>query len=62
MKCELSESKNIKPIVDCAHLLDVLPSTNSFEHKEKGNQIKNPKAKIVNLTFSLPKNGLSNLL
>jgi hypothetical protein len=51
-----------KPIIDCAHLID-LPSTRAvFNDKVKENAVTNPKACIRILSVFYPKNGLINLL
>jgi len=58
-----SREENLtNPIIDCAHLIDLPPTSESFNTKTKGNSVKNPKAGISILTVYYPKNGLSNLL
>ncbi|WP_316807819.1 hypothetical protein [Pedobacter agri] len=49
-------------IIDCAHLIDIPASENTFSHKIKGSVISNPKATIKILSVIYPKNGLANLL
>jgi hypothetical protein len=51
-----------KPITDCAHLIDLPPVKNVFDHKVKGNDINHAKAGIKILTVFYYRNGLSNML
>lgn len=67
MSLEINEDQyevkfSAKTIIDCAHLIDLPPVKNTFDQKEKGNDIIKPKAGIKILTAFYHKNGLSKLL
>jgi len=67
MSLKINESQNSvnlnsQTITDCTHLIDLPPISNTFNRKEKGADVSNPKAAIRVLTAFTHKNGLSNLL
>jgi hypothetical protein len=67
MNFEINEGKNqlkvfSQTITDCTHLIDLPVAQNTFDQKQKGNDVSHPKAEIKILSVFYHKNGLSNLL